>query len=161
MPTPAISTPTIDPALAERAASLVNPASGLANDYLNVFNEIVMMIDLLPAMPDLADNIQAWSPITYRAYFTRSSLAGSASTLNIYDRLDPGFRRAFERCAADLARTARAACAVVLDLTSQSAADDALAIACERQARRLRGKLDRITGIVNGDHIMLGSDRAA
>ena len=160
MPSPANSTPIIDAALAERAASLVNPASGLANDYLNVFNEIVMMIDLLPAMPDLADNIEAWSPITYRAYFTRSSLAGSESALNTYDRLDPTFRRAFERCAADLSRAARAACSSILDLTAKADADDALAATCDSQARRLRAKLERITGMVNGDHAPLAT-RAA
>ena len=155
MPSPATTIPTIDAALAERAASLVNPASGLANDYLNVFNEIVMMIDLLPAMPDLVDNIEAWSPLTYRAYFARSGLAGSDDALSAYKELDPSFRRTFERCAADLARAARAACASVLDLTNKAHADDTISAACEVQARRLRVKLARITGIVNGDGVPL------
>ncbi len=31
-----------------RAEAIVNPASGLANDYLNLFNEIVMLIEQLP-----------------------------------------------------------------------------------------------------------------
>ena len=30
-----------------RAEALVNPASGLANDYLNLFNEIVMLLEQL------------------------------------------------------------------------------------------------------------------
>ena len=35
-----------------RAEALVNPASGLANDYLNLFNEIVMLVEQLPTMPE-------------------------------------------------------------------------------------------------------------
>ncbi len=41
------------------AEELVNPASGIANDYLNLFNEIVMLIEQLPTMPELFDDIKA------------------------------------------------------------------------------------------------------
>ena len=136
--------------VAERAAALVNPASGLANDYLNIFNEIVMMIDLLPEMPDLAGDIGAWSPVTYRAYFARSTLAGRERALSVYDQLDPGFRRTFERRASDLSRAARAACGNVLDATARkdSSGDD-LATLCAAQANRLRARLDRMADMVN------------
>src|ERR1700759_5053507 len=50
MPAPSLSTPS---AREKRAEALVNPASGLANDYLNLFNEIVMLIEQLPTMPEL------------------------------------------------------------------------------------------------------------
>ncbi|MGB7246524.1 MAG: hypothetical protein WBC64_07610, partial [Methylovirgula sp.] len=56
----------------KRAEAIVNPASGLANDYLNLFNEIVMMIEQLPAMPELIDDILQWRPVTYQAYFAKS-----------------------------------------------------------------------------------------
>src|ERR1700686_5113082 len=65
--------------LESRAAALVNPASGLANDYLNLFNEIVMVIEQLPEMPELIDDLLAWRPTTYIEYFTRSVLPGRHS----------------------------------------------------------------------------------
>ena len=135
--------------VAERAAALVNPASGLANDYLNIFNEIVMMIDLLPGMPDLAGHIGAWSPVTYRASFAQSTLAGRDGALAAYHELEPSFRRSFERRAADLSRAARSACVSVLDLAGDSDAD-ALARVCAGEAMRLRARLDRIADMVNG-----------
>lgn len=138
--------------VAERAAALVNPASGLANDYLNIFNEIVMMIDLLPEMPDLADDIGAWTPVTYRAYFTHSTLAGRERALHVYDGLDPHFRRTFERCASALSRAARAACDNVLDATARPARDDLAAI-CADHANRLRLRLDRMADMVNSGAI--------
>ena len=67
--------------LESRAMALVNPASGLANDFLNVYNEILMLIELLPTMPELADDIAAWRPASYRAYFMQSPLPGSGSLL--------------------------------------------------------------------------------
>lgn len=162
MPTPAPPSSTPDPAasdLAERAAALVNPSSGLANDYLNVFNEIVMMIDLLPDMPDLAGNIETWSPLSYRAYFTRSTLSGREGALSAYDALEPDFRDAFERCAADLSRAATAACSSILDLTSRddSAPGEALARLCNAQAQLLRARLETITDMVNSGPVAVAA----
>ena len=136
--------------IAERAAALVNPASGLANDYLNIFNEIVMMIDLLPGMPDLVEEIGAWTPVTYRAYFAHSTLVGRERALQAYNQLDPRFRRTFERRAADLSRAARAACASVLDATLRPKHPDGdLAAICTGHASRLRARLDRMADMVN------------
>ncbi len=53
--------------IASRDEAIVNPASGLANDYLNLFNEIVMLIEQLPVMPELIDDILKWRPLTYQS----------------------------------------------------------------------------------------------
>ena len=71
-----------DGALEARAAALVNPASGLANDFLNVYNEILMLIEMLPAMPELADDIFGWRPCSYRSYFMQCNLPGRAEALD-------------------------------------------------------------------------------
>ena len=89
--------------LESRAMALVNPASGLANDFLNVYNEILMLIELLPTMPELADDIAAWRPASYRAYFMQSPLPGSDQALAVYAGLDPGFRALFEANVEKLA----------------------------------------------------------
>lgn len=89
--------------LESRAMALVNPASGLANDFLNVYNEILMLIELLPTMPELADDIAAWRPASYRAYFMQSPLPGSEHALAAYARLEPSFRALFEASVENLA----------------------------------------------------------
>ena len=48
---------------------LISPVSGLANDYLNLFNELVMMLEQLPQMPELIDDLLAWRPVTYQGLF--------------------------------------------------------------------------------------------
>ncbi len=83
--------------LEERAACLVNPASGIANDYLNHFNEVLLLIENLPTLlPEMLDELLEWRPVTYREYFAKSLLPGSARALQIYEGLDDGFRREFE-----------------------------------------------------------------
>ena len=58
-----------------RASALVNPASGVANDYLNHFNEILLLIENLPALlPEMVDELLGWKPVSYRGYFERSPL---------------------------------------------------------------------------------------
>lgn len=85
------------------AKELVNPASGIANDYLNHFNEILLLIEHLPIMlPEMVDEILQWRPKTYREYFEQSPLPGSAETLKIYDRLPENFRDYFEAKIAEL-----------------------------------------------------------
>jgi hypothetical protein len=80
-----------------RANALCNPNSGIANDYLNHFNEILLLIENLPALlPEMVEEILAWKPVGYREYFARSNLPGKEEALAIYQSLDADFRNDFE-----------------------------------------------------------------
>ena len=54
----------------------INPQTGLATDYLNHFNEVMMMLEMLPDMPECADDVLAWEPLSYEAHFRASGFAG-------------------------------------------------------------------------------------
>lgn len=83
--------------LEQRAAALVNPASGIANDFLNHFNEVLLLIENLPVLlPEMVDELLGWTPRTYREYFTQSELPGSKLTLEIYDSICDELRDEFE-----------------------------------------------------------------
>ncbi|MCX7899286.1 MAG: hypothetical protein N2444_04250, partial [Methylocystis sp.] len=85
-----------------QSKTLVNPVSGLANDYLNLFNELVMMLEQIPQMPELLDDLLAWRPVSYQEYFRRSKLPGRHSALAAYEALSPSFKRRFEAFVAEL-----------------------------------------------------------
>ena len=51
------------------AAANINPVTFLATDYLNHFNNVVMLLELLPDMPDCAEEVVAWAPMSYEDYF--------------------------------------------------------------------------------------------
>jgi hypothetical protein len=50
----------------------VNPATGLATDYLNLFNEAVMLFEMGLDMPDMAEELTDWRPHGYVEHFERS-----------------------------------------------------------------------------------------
>lgn len=139
--------------LMKRFATLVNPASGLAHDYLNLFNEIVMLIEQAPTMPELMDDLLAWRPISYLDYFGRSQLPGSRSAIEAYNQLRPEFRRQFEDVVEDLDRIATGAVAAIRrhNRVKGSSAPTELAEACARLGAALRVPLARAVELVNGE----------
>ncbi len=143
-----------------RAEALVNPASGLANDYLNLFNEIVMLVEQLPTMPELLDDIQNWRPVGYRDYFDRSILPGRGSAIEAYDQLDARFRRDFEEVVAELDRRSTGAVAAVRRHCRLKGTDDpaALVLICERAGTTIREVLDKATMLVNHGAVVAVSD---
>jgi predicted Zn-dependent protease with MMP-like domain len=136
-----------------RVSGLVNPASGLANDYLNLFNEVVMLIEQLPSMPELMTDLLTWSPTTYQDYFAGSPLPGRESAMEAYDQLEPRFRRQFEDVVAELDRMATGAVAALRrhHRVKGDSDEESLAIACERFGANLRAVLSKATDLVNGE----------
>ena len=143
-----------------RAEALVNPASGLANDYLNLFNEIVMLIEQLPTMPELFEDIQRWHPVSYLEYFHRSILPGRRSAIEAYDQLDAKFRRDFEAVVDELDRRSTGAVAAVRRHYKTHSEDEvqALTAICERAGSTIREVLDKATMLVNHGSLV-GDDR--
>ncbi len=144
-------TPIVTAEAEQRALRLVNPASGLANDYLNLFNEVVMLIEQLPAMPELIDDLLAWRPTSYRDYFAQSPLPGRVSALDVYDQLDVAFKASFDSVVAEIDRQATG---VVVQIrrhfrTKQECDPEGLAAICEKGGAALRETLEKATGIVN------------
>ncbi len=143
----------LDPAeLEARAACLVNPASGIANDYLNHFNEVLLLIENLPVMlPEMVDEILGWAPISYREYFQKSRLPGSAKALAIYDGLDADFRTFFEQQIDGLNALALESIAVIKEHRQPdgSIEPDAVAEYCERASAQMRERLEVTADLVN------------
>ena len=131
--------------------AIVNPASGLANDYLNLFNEIVMLIEQLPAMPELIDDILQWRPVTYQSYFANSVLPGRISALEAYAALDAGFRRDFEKVVATLDRRAVGSVVAIRReyKKHQETSSEVMAVLCARAGEGLREILVTASDLVN------------
>jgi hypothetical protein len=138
--------------LEKRASALVNPASGVANDYMNHFNEILLMIENLPALlPEMVDEMLAWRPVSYRAYFESSPLPGSVEVLEIYDSLEEDFRRDFESMVELLDKIILESIGVISthrrdDGTIEA---DEIGETCARLSAQLRTVLDRTADLVN------------
>jgi hypothetical protein len=74
----------------------INEETLLATDYLNHFNEVVMMIDMLPDMPDCLDMVTEWEPKPYKDHFRDSTIADKDLAVDAYDHVKPLVKLAFE-----------------------------------------------------------------
>lgn len=53
----------------------INTQTLLATDYLNHFNEIIMLLEMVPDMPDMLEECRAWEPKSYQDHFRESSFS--------------------------------------------------------------------------------------
>jgi hypothetical protein len=146
-----------------RASALVNPASGLANDFLNVYNEILMLVEMLPSMPELADDVMTWRPASYRAYFMQSQLPGRNAALDAYARLDPGFRALFEASVEKLAECAVLAVETIQETIALGEDDsgEQIAAICEEACAHIRWRLESTEQLVNFGRVGQRRDQQA
>jgi hypothetical protein len=78
----------------------INPRTGLATDYLNHFNEAIMLLEMIPDMPECADDFLEWHPRTYREHFEASNLKARDLTISVYDSANPTIRDKFDGITA-------------------------------------------------------------
>lgn len=83
-----------DPALL--AAANICPATGLATDYLNHFNEVAMLVDMVGTMPEMVEEILAWRPRSYRDHFHVTGFRERDLAVEAYEAADPEVRRGFD-----------------------------------------------------------------
>ena len=62
----------------------VNDVTLLATDYLNHFNEALMLAELVVDIPDVLDDFINWSPISYTEHFRRSNIADRELAMEAY-----------------------------------------------------------------------------
>ncbi len=76
-------------------------SSRLSTDYLNLYAEALMLIEMAALDPDVLSELKAWKPVGYLDHFQASSLRCACAASEAYMALDPTARRAFETlCSA-------------------------------------------------------------
>src|SRR4051812_16547324 len=79
----------------------------LATDYLNHFNEIVMLFELCGEMPDLIEEVRIWSPKSYPEHFRTSGLSYGELAANVYALAPPVYKQPFDATIDMLALVVR------------------------------------------------------
>jgi hypothetical protein len=91
------SQPSPDEARAKQLrAANINPRTGLATDYLNHFNEAIMLLEMVPDMPECAEDFLGWRPLSYAEHFTASNFKARDLAISAYESADAGIRAAFD-----------------------------------------------------------------
>ena len=74
----------------------INPNTGLATDYLNHFNEAIMLLEMIPDIPECAADFLGWQPTSYREHFAASNFKARELAIMSYDSTDPALRTEFD-----------------------------------------------------------------
>src|SRR3981081_4460823 len=82
--------------VARLRAANINPRTGLATDYLNHFNEAIMLLEMIPDMPNCAEDFLSWQALSYREHFAASNFKARELAIAAYDSADPAIRGEFD-----------------------------------------------------------------
>jgi len=124
-------------------------ASLLATDYLNHFNEVVMLIGMIPDMPECLDDVREWRPKSYTQHFADSGLPEADLAIAAYQHSPDAYRLPLEAIIGNLDRLVDASVkriAVTIDAGNQ----DAVADTVGRASRDLQRLVDAASAIING-----------
>jgi hypothetical protein len=80
----------------------VNPQTGLATDYLNHFNEAIMLLELLAETPECRADFFAWQPKNYGEHFAASNTKHRDIAIAAYAEADPALRQRLDALADSL-----------------------------------------------------------
>lgn len=135
----------------ERSGS-INQKTLLATDYLNHFNEVVMILDLLASMPECIDEAQAWRPKSYIQHFEDSGFPEKALAILAYEQAPPARRVPFDTLIAEMNGMVLAGVLEVGDAI-KAGDDDLTHIKLKTLTDQLREMIGAAGGIINGDDV--------
>lgn len=134
---------------AKVAGTLINPDTLLATDYMNHFNEVVMLIEMLPDMPDMLPDCAAWQSKSYSEHFLGSGLAYGPLAAEAYKQIPTTIKAPFELTVAQLNAAIsltikRAAAAIALEATDEMRRSVGAGVTVMRRLS------ETLAGIING-----------
>ncbi len=127
----------------------VNAVTLLATDYLNHFNEALMLAELVVDMPDMLDDFATWSPKHYKDHFRDSGIADKDLAIEAFDVSPPEYKMPFES-AVKLLNKQLALLQKALDSDRENLASPEKQQFIRAKCALIRDLIDRVSGIING-----------
>jgi hypothetical protein len=126
----------------------INPATGLATDYLNHFNEAIMLLEMLSSSPDCLEDFFAWRPMNYREHFAASGFKGRDQVIAGYEAADPALRNSLDALAATMTAMLEATRVAL----RSGMPPEAGALIAEAVAAWLKPLVARAGALINGEN---------
>ncbi len=144
--------PPLDPGRLK--AANINPATGLATDYLNHYNEIAMTIANLDVLPEMREAVLGWRPVGYPAHFVRTRYSDQGLAIAGYIAAPRDVKARFLAARDEL--DARLAA-----LQQRLATGEGDAADLSREADAIFAGIVRLGGIINGGRAASLLERSA
>ena len=122
----------------------------LATDYLNHFNEVIMMIGMIPDMPDCLEDTKEWAPKSYEDHFRDSVFADKDLAILAYENAPPRFRVPFDNTIAQMNDLVEVGVARIEKVLAEGNPDK-LADVVSNISRNLQRLVDTASAIIHGE----------
>jgi hypothetical protein len=131
---------------AQLRAANINPRTGLATDYLNHFNEAIMLLEMIPDMPECAEDFLGWNPLSYREHFTASNFKARDLAIEAYNSAEPNIRAEFDNITSSMTSILTAVGAAMREVSQ----DKTRATLAEQATGWVKPLVMLAGGIING-----------
>lgn len=136
------------------AGSNLDPQTFLATDYLNHFNEVVMLIEMIPDMPEILDDAKEWQPKAYKDHFLDSTIADKEIAIAAYDAVPEIYKVPFEKTVGQIDRTIATAI-VALERDLETGNIDLIRENATTLSRIIQRLMDTASAIIHGSAVTL------
>ena len=121
----------------------------LATDYLNHFNEIVMLLEIVPDMPEFIAEAKDWRPKSYQGHFRDSSFSEKDLAIAAYEHVQAKYRQPFE---ATIGRMNRLVAVSIERIEAALCSDDGaeLQTVVTNATDALRRLIDDASAVIHG-----------
>ena len=144
-PNSADAAPALEPARFD--GTNINPVTLLATDFLNHFNEAIMLLEMLPMAPDCKDDFLAWRPMSYPEHFAASNFKHRDLAIAAYEVADRQYRGLLDQLAEQMTQIlTEARNGLKGDLSP-----DTIRILAEATAHWLKPLVARAGAVINGE----------
>ncbi|ABC21025.1 hypothetical protein [Rhodospirillum rubrum] len=129
----------------------IHPETLLATDYLNHFNEVIMLLEMVPDMPDILEDCKEWQPKSYADHFRDSGFSDRELAIAAYDHVPERFKKPFEETVEQMNTLAL----LSITRTDEAFAEGRPEVAAERAragSRALQKMIDVASAIIHGGH---------
>jgi len=128
----------------------IDPESLLSTDYFNHFNEPIMVLGMLPDMPEMLDEVDGWQFCTYCEHFNGSGLPFAGLAVEAYELAPSQIRQRFDKIAVQISMLI-VETRVRLRFALEDGNLDKFREVAELHAMELQGMVDDGGAIVHGN----------
>ncbi len=144
-----VGSPEYQALQAKIAESNLDPTTFLGTDYLNHFNEIVMLLDMIPDMPEILEDAKEWRPKCYCDHFHDSTIADRELAVEVFESVPVLYREPFEQTIEQIDRTIGTAIAV-LERDAETGNVDLMRENASALSRVIQRLMDTASAIIHG-----------
>ncbi|NQV99431.1 MAG: hypothetical protein HQ483_07020 [Rhodospirillales bacterium] len=128
----------------------INEKTLLATDYLNHFNEVIMLLELVPDMPECLDDVREWQPKSYGEHFADSTFSDKELAVLAYENAPSAYRIPFDETTDAINGKVKSSI-VDIEAVQQNGNADELRETVRNLTRDIQLLMDRSSAIINGD----------